>query len=62
MTSLAWSAAALGGFALVVAGTIHFARRGLDRASERLIVRDAGGAAALVAIGVVLFLVGLYKA
>lgn len=59
--SLAWSIAALIGFALIVGGVLHFARRGLD-ASDRLIAREATGAGALIAIGVVLFFLGLYKA
>jgi hypothetical protein len=60
-TSLAWSAASLFGFALIVAGTVHFARRGLD-ASDRLVAREATGAGALVALGLLLFFLGLYKA
>jgi len=59
--SLGWSIASLVGFALIVGGVLHFARRGLDEAS-RVVGREVTGAAALTAIGMVLFLVGLYKA
>ena len=59
--SAAWSAASLLGFALMVGGVLHFARRGLDE-HDRLVPREATGAGALVALGVLLFLVGLYKA
>ncbi len=59
--SLAWSAASLVGLALIVAGVLHFARRGLD-GDARLVPREAVGAGALVTVGVLLFLLGLYKA
>ena len=59
--SLGWSAAALVGFSLIVGGVLHFARRGLDGES-RLVAREAVGAGALVTVGVLLFLLGLYKA
>jgi hypothetical protein len=59
--SLAWSAASLLGLSLIVGGVLHFARRGLDD-GNRLVPREATGAGALIAIGIVLFLVGLYKA
>jgi hypothetical protein len=59
--SLGWSIASLLGFALIVGGVLHFARRGLDEAG-RLVAREASGAGALTVIGMVLFLVGLYKA
>jgi hypothetical protein len=61
-TSLPWTAASLGGFVLVIAGTLHFARRSLDPVTHRLIPRDAAGAGALIAAGLVLFFLGLYKA
>jgi hypothetical protein len=60
--SLAWTIASLVGFVLIIAGALHFARRGLEPATDRLIARDASGAGALVAAGLVLFLLGLYKA
>lgn len=60
-TSLAWTAGSLFGFALLVGGTVQFGR-GLDRTNERLLTRDASGAGALIAAGLVLFLLGLYKA
>ena len=59
--SLAWSVASLVGFALIVGGLLHFARRGLDGES-RLVAREAAGAGALITVGVLLFLLGLYKA
>jgi hypothetical protein len=59
--SLGWAITSLVGFALIVGGVLHFARRGLDGA-ERLVAREASGAGALAAIGLLLFLVGLYKA
>jgi hypothetical protein len=59
--SLAWTAASLFGFALLVGGTVQLGR-GLDRTSERVLGRDASGAGALIAAGLVLFLLGLYKA
>jgi hypothetical protein len=58
--SLRWAIAALVGFALIVAGVLHFARRGLDE-RDRLVAREATGAAALIVLGVVLFFLGLYK-
>jgi hypothetical protein len=61
-SSLAWTSTALVGFVAIIAGTLHFARRGLDPAGDRLIARDAAGAGALVAVGLALFFLGLYKA
>jgi hypothetical protein len=58
--SLPWTCAALLGLALVGAGAVHFARRGLD--GDRLVPREATGAGALVAVGLVLWVLGLYKA
>lgn len=57
----AWVALALLGLGLVIAGAVHFARRGLG-AGDRLIAREAGGAGALIALGLILWLVGLHQA
>ncbi|MCE9573799.1 MAG: hypothetical protein K8W52_11650 [Deltaproteobacteria bacterium] len=59
--SAAWVALALLGLGLIVAGAVHFARRGLGP-GDRLIAREAGGAGALVALGLILWLVGLHQA
>jgi hypothetical protein len=56
-----WTVVALIGLGLWLGGAAHFARRGLD-ASERLVSRDAGAAAALVTVGLVTWMVGLYSA
>ena len=58
--SLGWAIASLVGFSLIAGGALHFARRGLDD-RDRLIAREATGAGALIAVGLVLFFVGLYK-
>jgi hypothetical protein len=56
-----WTLVALLGLGLWLGGAAHFARRGLD-AGERLVSRDAGAAAALVTVGLVTWMVGLYSA
>jgi hypothetical protein len=56
-----WTVVALLGLSLWIGGAVHFARRGLDDA-ERLVARDAAAAAALVAVGLVTWMVGLYAA
>jgi len=56
-----WTVLALVGLSLWIGGAVHFARRGLDDA-ERVVARDAGAAAALVALGLVAWMVGLYLA
>ena len=59
--SLGWSALALLGFAAWVGGGFWFARRGVT-ADDRLDRRNALRAAALVTVGLVLWMLGLYKA
>jgi hypothetical protein len=59
--SAPWAAVALLGLVLWLGGAVHFARRGLD-AAERLVGRDAGAAAALITVGLVTWMVGLYSA
>ncbi len=51
-------AVALLGLCLWIGGAVHFARRGLDDA-ERVVARDAGAAAALVTLGLIIWMIGL---
>jgi hypothetical protein len=59
--SLGWSVLALAGFAAWVGGGFWFASRGVT-VDDRLDRRNALRAAALVTVGLVLWMLGLYKA
>jgi hypothetical protein len=59
--SPAWSVIALLGLALWIAGGVAFALRGVT-ADDRLVPRHAAAAGAMVAIGLVIWMLGLYKA
>jgi len=59
--SLAWVIVALIGFGVWLGGCVRFARRALD-AEDRLVRRVAIEAGALVLVGLVVWVVGLYQA
>lgn len=59
--SVFWAVVALLGFALWIGGAFGFALRGVS-AEDRLVRRAAALSGAAVAIGLVIWLVGLYKA
>ncbi len=59
--SRAWSVVALVGFALWLGGAVYFSRRGLDD-TDRLDARIAGTSGGLIAIGVLVWVLGLYNA
>jgi hypothetical protein len=59
--SVTWVLVALAGFALWIGGCVHFARRGLD-AQERLIQRVAAASGGMVAVGMLVWVLGLYNA
>jgi len=59
--STGWLAVAVIGLALWLGGAAQFARRGLGE-GDRLVRRDAAASAALVAIGLVTWMLGLYNA
>jgi hypothetical protein len=59
--SVGWALLALAGFAAWVGGGFWFARRGVT-ADDRLDRRNAIRAAALVTVGLVAWMLGLYKA
>jgi hypothetical protein len=59
--SRAWALIALAGFGLWIGGAVHFARRGLD-AADQLVGRAAGTSGGLIAVGVLVWVVGLYNA
>jgi hypothetical protein len=58
--SLAWSVLALIGFGLWLGGGVLFAVRGLR--DDQLVLRSAAWAGALVAVGLVVWMLGLYNA
>lgn len=59
--SVAWSLVALLGFATWIGGAVLFAWRGMT-AEDRLVARTAATAAVLVALGLVIWLLGLHNA
>jgi hypothetical protein len=56
-----WIATALVGLALWLGGCVHFARRAVD-AEDRFVHRAAAASGALVLVGMVAWVVGLYNA
>ena len=59
--SVGWSLVALFGFAAWIGGAVFFALRGVTP-DDKLVVRNAAYAGALVAAGLVIWMLGLYNA
>jgi len=59
--SLPWIATALVGYALWLGGCVHFARHAID-GDDRFVRRAASASGALVLVGMIVWVVGLYNA